>query len=73
MTHRRLFAAACIALGLAACALIPQRAWAQGSNDPLANVPKLKNALISDGFEVLPGRFRILDPVSMACTDRGDG
>lgn len=73
MTHRRSLAAACIALGLATCALIPQRAWAQGSNDPLANVPKLKNALITDGFEVLPGRFRILDPVSMACTDRGDG
>jgi hypothetical protein len=68
MTHRHFLAAAGIVLGLAACAVMPHGAWAQGSNDPLANVPKLKNVLSSDGFEYLEGQFRILDPVSMACT-----
>jgi hypothetical protein len=43
-------------------------AVAQGSNDPLAKVPRLLKVLDSDGFEALPGKFRILDPVSMACS-----
>ena len=73
MTHRRLLAVACIVLGLAPCAIMPRAALAQGINDPLANVPKLMQALSNDGFEARQGQFRILDPVSMACTDRGDG
>ena len=64
----RFLAVACIVLGLAPCALMPQRAWAQGSNDPVANVPKLLQVLSRDGFEALPGQFKILNPVSMACT-----
>jgi hypothetical protein len=68
MTHRRFLTAAGIVLGSAACALIPHCALAQGSNDPLANVQKLKNVLQTDGFEYREGQFRILDPVSMACT-----
>jgi hypothetical protein len=68
MTYRRFLAAGCIVLGLAAFALIPHRALAQVNNDPLANVPKLLQVFSSDGFEVRQGQFRILDPVSMACT-----
>ena len=67
MTHRRFLAAASIVLGLAPCALVPPRALAQGNNDPLAKVPKLLQVLANDGFEVLQGKFRILDPVPMAC------
>lgn len=58
---------ACLVLGLASCVLVPRRALAQGGNDPLANVPRLLQVLDSGGFETLQGRFRILDPVSMAC------
>lgn len=67
MTHPRLLAAASIVLGLAPCALTPPRASAQGNSDPLAKVPKLLKVLANDGFEVLQGQFRILDPVPMAC------
>ncbi len=69
----RFLAPAFIALGSISCALIPGRALAQGGNDPLANVPKLRQALSNNGFEFLKGKFKILDPVLMACTDRGDG
>jgi hypothetical protein len=44
------------------------RALAQGSNDPLSNIPKLLQTLDRDGFEARQGRFRILDPVLMGCT-----
>jgi hypothetical protein len=67
MTQRRCRAVACIVLVLAACALMPHRALAQGNKDPLAKVPKLLQVLQSDGFEALQGQFKILDPVSMAC------
>jgi hypothetical protein len=78
MTYRYLPAAAGIVLGLALSTLIPHGAQAQAGkkdkdNDPLANVPKLLEALSKDSFEVREGLFRILDPISMACTDRGDG
>jgi hypothetical protein len=43
------------------------RAAAQGSNEPLAKVPRLLERLERDGFETQPGQFKILDPVSMAC------
>ncbi|HWR52210.1 MAG TPA: hypothetical protein VN428_13955 [Bryobacteraceae bacterium] len=68
MTQSRSLAVACIALGLTACALTPHRALAQGGNDPLATVPKLLQELNKEGFEALQGRFRILDPVTMACS-----
>jgi hypothetical protein len=68
----RFLAAGCIVLGLAP-SLMPHRAFAQGSNNPLGSVPKLLQVLGNDGFEARKGEFRILDPVSMACTDRGDG
>jgi hypothetical protein len=69
-THaRRSLAVTCSVLGLALCAVIPPRSLAQGgSNDPLANAPKLLQALSNDGFDARQGQFRILDPVSMACT-----
>jgi hypothetical protein len=67
MTQRRFFVVACIVLGLAPCALTPHRAFAQGGNDPLANVPKLRQVLNRDGFEFQEGRFQILDPPEMAC------
>lgn len=73
MTQSRFLAVACIVLGSGLCAVILPRALAQGSNDPLANVPKLLQVLDRDGFEALQGQFRILDPVSMACTVRPDG
>jgi hypothetical protein len=66
MTHRFLVVAG-VLLGLAPCALMPQRALAQGSDDPVANVPKLLKALDKDGFEHLQGYFRMIDPVPMAC------
>lgn len=65
--------AAVMILVLASSALTPNHALAQGSNDPLENVPKLRQVLGDNGFEYLQGQFRILDPVSMACTNRGDG
>lgn len=68
MTYRRLFPFTSLILGLAPCV-----ALAQGSNDPLANVPKLLQVLSDSGLDARQGRFRILDPVSMACTNRGDG
>ncbi len=68
MRHCRSFRFACVVLGLAPFALAPSRALAQGSKDPLAKVPKLLKVLDGDGFEVLRGSFKILDPVSMACT-----
>lgn len=52
---------------LAACALLAPAAWAQGSNEALANVPKLLQVLNSNGFDVREGQFRILDPPPMAC------
>lgn len=67
MTRKCLLAGACI-LGLALCALMPVHALAQASNDPLANIPRLLQVLSGDGFEALPGRFKILDPVTMACS-----
>ena len=67
MTHRRYPAAAAIVPALALCALMPDRALAQGSNDPLANVPKLLQVLGNNGFEALQGQFQIIDPVPMAC------
>lgn len=73
MKNRRSFAVVCTILVAALCVLIPHRASAQGSNEPLANVPKLLQVLNDDGFEARQGQFRILDPISMACTDRGDG
>jgi hypothetical protein len=68
MIQRRFLAVACLGLGLAPFAISPHGALAQGGNDPLANVPKLLKALDSDGFEALQGRFKILDPVLMACS-----
>jgi hypothetical protein len=68
MTHSRFLGAACIVLGLLPCALIPHRALAKGGNDPLGNVAKLLDVLSRDGFDALQGQFRILDPVSQACT-----
>jgi hypothetical protein len=65
--HLRHSAVAGIVLGLALCALTPYCALAQGSNDPLANLPKLVQALSKGGFEALQGQFRIIDPVPMAC------
>jgi hypothetical protein len=67
MKPRRFLAVSCIVLGLVPCALMPHRVLAQGSNDPLANVPKLLQVLNNDGFEALQGKFRIIDPVPMAC------
>jgi len=68
MTNRRSLLVGCIVLGLASCALMPHRAFAQGSNDPVSKVPKLLQVLEKDGFEALQGRFRVLDPIPMACT-----
>ena len=68
MILRRIPSFTCIILGLTACALTPHRVLAQGTTDPLANVPKLLEVLSNDGFEALQGQFKILDPVSMACT-----
>jgi hypothetical protein len=56
-----------------AATFFPHLALAQGGNDALAKAPKLLQVLERDGFEALQGRFRILDPVSMACTGRLDG
>jgi hypothetical protein len=64
---RRTVTIASIVLGLGAYALMPVRALAQGSNDPLANIPKLLQVLNKNGFEALQGQFRIIDPVPMAC------
>lgn len=41
-------------------------ALAQGP-DPITNVPKLLQNLNRDGFEVLQGQFKILDPVKYVC------
>ena len=68
MTHCRFLATACVALSLVPCALRPQAALAQGNNDKLADSSKLLQVLNRNGFEALQGKFRILDPVSMACT-----
>ena len=73
MTNRTFRTLVCLELALVCSALMPFRALGQGSNDPLANVQKLLQVLSSNGFEWRQGTFRILDPVSMACTDRGDG
>ena len=73
MTYPRFLTVACAVLAFAPYALIPHHALAQGSNDPLANVPNLLQVLSNDGFDARQGQFRILDPVSMACIDRGDG
>jgi hypothetical protein len=64
MTHPRLPAA--VALAVTLCVLTPEGTFAQ-SNDPIANVPKLLQVLDRDGFEVLQGQFRKIDPVPMAC------
>jgi len=68
MTHRHSLLVACVVLGLASCTLTPRRAFAQGGNDPIAKVPKLLKVLDRDGFEAQQGKFRVLDPIPMACT-----
>src|SRR5512138_1065263 len=64
-------ALACLALTLVAYALLPYPAFAQGGNNPLANAQNLEIVLTRNGFEWLQGGFRILDPISMACTGPG--
>ena len=58
MTQPRFSGAVVIALAVTLCALSPNSVLAQG-NDPIANVPKLLQVLDRDGFEYLPGQFKI--------------
>ncbi|HVN77020.1 MAG TPA: hypothetical protein VMT19_11930 [Thermoanaerobaculaceae bacterium] len=67
MTPHRSLAFACVVLSFAPCALVPDRAFAQGNRGPLANVPRLLQVLDRDGFETLQGRFLVLDAVKNAC------
>ncbi len=67
MTNRHLLAVASIVLGLAPCALMPPCALAQGNGDPPDKAAKLLQVLANEGYEVLPGKFKTLDPVTMAC------
>jgi hypothetical protein len=67
MMQRRFLVVACLVLGLAPCALTQRRAFEPGGNDPIAKAQKLKDVLNRDGFEVLQGSFRMIDPVPMAC------
>ena len=67
MIRGRTLAFTCVVLGLVHCALIPHRARAQGSHDPLAKIPKLLQRLGRDGFEVQQGRLQLLDAVKHAC------
>lgn len=57
-----------ILLSIGITAAGQNRAATQFGNDPLAKVPKLLKVLDSNGFDVRSGQFKILDPVSMACT-----
>jgi hypothetical protein len=56
-------------LVLALFGFIPDRAFAQGRNDP-ANVQKLTRALENNGFAWRKGEFQVLDAVLNACEDR---
>ena len=67
MVHGRPLALASIALTLASSASVAQRVSAESASGPLANVPKLLQALQKDGFEALQGRFMELDAVKNAC------
>ena len=73
MKYRYFLAVVCVVLILAPCAFTPHRAVAQSRNDPPTNITKLLRVLNNEGFDARQGQFRILDPVTMACTDRGDG
>ncbi len=70
MTYSRFLAVACLGLGFAPFAISPQGALAQGSNDPLAGVPKLLQLLDRLGFESRRGGFMVLDAVENACTGK---
>jgi hypothetical protein len=70
MEHSLRLAVAWMVMGVASCALMPQRAAGQSHDDPLANVPKLLQNLDKRGFEAMQGRFMELDPVKNACSGK---
>lgn len=67
MTPLRFHGAVAFVLAATVLGVTPLSLFAQ-ANDPIANVPKLLQALDQDGFEYLPGQFRVLDPVKFVCT-----